>query len=218
MNRKLQLAGQLGLAALLAAFLLRDVVEQLLIRPAFYLFWVLGVLYRYIPQPVLWLLMVLVLVYLALGRLAGTLEIPGPPPRRHRKAHGPVAELATQIAHRQDGIYFKWQIARTLGQIAMDIQELRLHIHSRRLEQDGAAIPTQVYRFLEAGLNTSFSDYPLPGGLRWPGKISLPGISNATGDAVKVGSPAATPFDGELGPVIDYLESKMENDDGLRRT
>ena len=182
---------------------------QVLIRPLIYLYWVLGVIYRYVPQPILWLLLVLVMIYLSLGHLVGRLDEPaGQSPRRVRPAQGPVQELATQIERKEGGIYFKWQIARTLGQIAMDMQELRLHNRSRKLELDGNGTSPQVQRFLDAGLNTSFSDYPLPTGLPLPAGLNLPGRSKTT---------PVTPFDGDIGPVIDYLESKMENDDDLRR-
>ena len=76
------------------------------------------------------------------------------------------------------------------------------------LELDGNGTSPQVQRFLDAGLNTSFSDYPLPTGLPLPAGLNLPGRSKTT---------PVTPFDGDIGPVIDYLESKMENDDDLRR-
>jgi hypothetical protein len=183
------------------AFLLRDVVEQLIVRPAAYFFWILGIFYRFIPQPVLWLLLVLAMLYFSLGTFAGGFRWP----RRIQKtkpARGPLDELAAQIEHKNDGIYFKWQIARTLGEIALDLQELRQHTRRRKLEFDEAVIDPQVRSYLDAGLNTSFSDYPLPGGLPLPKKlVSLP----------------PTPFDGDIGPVLDYLETQMENDNDRRR-
>jgi hypothetical protein len=202
MNRKQQLAGMALLAALVMAFLLRDVVEQMIIRPAMYLFWVVSVYYHYIPQPVLWLLLVVVMIYLSLGRLARKFEPPALRPKRSSFVQGPVDELAQKIERKEGGIYFKWQIAHFLGQIAMEMQELRLHTRSRNLEFNGGTARPQVRLYLDAGLNTSFSDYPIPGGLPVPGKSK---------------STSSTPFDGDINPVIDYLESEMENDDDLRR-
>ncbi len=214
MSRKIQMAGLVFLAllaALVIAFLLRDVVEQLIIRPLAYLAWLLGIIYPYIPQPVVWLLFVVVMIYKILGSVASRLEIPEPKPLRSAPVQGPVAELAMQIERKEGGVYFKWQIARALGRLALDMQELRQHIRRRTLDFDQAGpdgtgshagLTPQVRRYLEAGLNTSFSDYPLPSGFSLPGWLK---------------SEHQTPFDGDIGPVIDYLESEMENDNDLRR-
>ena len=212
MNRKLPPAGLAGLAvlaALVIAFLMRDVVEQAIIRPAIYLFWMLSVLYRFVPQPVLWLLLVLIMIYLALGRLVSKFETPAAP-RAHKSnpVQGPVDELASRIERKDEGIYFKWQIARTLGHLAIDLQDLRQHTHSRKLEFNNAKANPRVRHYLDAGLNTSFSEYPLARGLSLPGGLALPGSSKTM---------RSTPFDGDIGPMIDYLESEMENDDDFRR-
>jgi len=185
------------------------VVEQVIIRPAIYLLWLLGVLYRSIPQPVLWLVLVLIMVYLALGRLIGRLKLPdGPQSLVSIPVRGPVDEFAMRIARKDEGIYFKWQIARTLGQLAIDLQDLRQHTRSRKLEFHNTRATPQVRRYLDSGLNTSFSDYPLPSRLSLPGGLTLPRRSM---------SALSTPFDGDIGPMIDYLESEMENDDDFRR-
>ncbi|MCX6068710.1 MAG: hypothetical protein NT121_23670 [Chloroflexi bacterium] len=200
-RRQLQLLGLAALSTLVIAILLRDVVEQFLIRPAAYFFWLLGVLYRFIPQPIVWLLLVLAMLYLTLGNFAGKFEWPRWRKQKISLARGPLEELAAQIDRKNDGIYFKWQIARTLGDMAMDAQELRQHTR-RKLEMDGPLASPNVRRYLDSALNSSFSDYPLSGGIPLPRRFQpLP----------------PTPFDIELGPVIDYLESQMENDDDLRR-
>ena len=202
MKRRLQLAGLAALAALVIAILLRDVVEQVVVRPILYLLWILSLIYRFIPQPVLWLLVVLGMAYLVLIRLAGNIKLTGRGLRSANPVYGPVDELARRIERKDGGIYFKWQIAHILGQIAADLQELRLHNRSRKLELEQTDTPPQVLRYIEAGLYTSFSDYPIPG---W-----LPLLLN--------NQPARpTPFDLELDPVIEFLESEMESENGLRR-
>lgn len=197
-----------SLAALALAFMLRDVVEQLIVRPLAYLLWWLGLAYRYIPQLLIWSVLVLFLIYLSLGRLVDQL---GPPRKKReveaRRFNGNVLELARQIERRQGGIYFKWQISRMLGLIALDLQELRTHNRSRKLEPGGSNMPPQVRKTLEAGLNTSFADYPLR--RRWSLAALLRGEKTQPAEV--------TPFDGDLGPVIDYFEAEMENYDGIRR-
>ena len=202
-SRRFQLLAAAGVAILLIAFLLRDVVEQLILRPAAYFLWILGIFYRFIPQPVLWLLLVIAMLYLTLAGLAPKFEWPRFRSQTVPPERGPLGELAQQIEYKGAGVYFKWQIARTLGEIAMDLQELRQHTHRRKLDFTGLAVTPEVRSYLDAGLNTSFSDYPLPGGLPLPQKFkSLP----------------ATPFDGDIDPVLDYLETQMEHDDDFRRS
>jgi hypothetical protein len=94
------------------------------------------------------------------------------------------------------GVYFKWQIARMLSEIALDLQELHTHSPSRALNFDDRSVSPEVCRYLDAGLNTSFAEYPLSGPFR---------------------TRPETPFDLHLDPVLEYLESQMEMDDDRKR-
>jgi len=217
MNRKLWL-GVFGILFSLAmAFLLRDVVDQVIIRPAAYFLWVLGTLYRMIPQPVLWFLLVLVLVYLAIGRLARLIDVREPMSRRDSPISGPVRELALQIERKEGGVYFKWKIANILGQLALEIQELRFHNVKQKLELDQKKILPEVRDYLEAGLYTNFTDYPFRGGLASTWLSFLPkrlrSLLGITDSLIAI----TTPFDNDISLVIEYLEQEMENDDGFRR-
>jgi len=86
-------------------------------------------------------------------------------------------------------VYFKWQVARSLSEIALDLQALRTHFNSRTLNFNGSEVDPDVQRYLVAGLNSSFSDYPMPGLFQ---------------------SRPQTPFDLELDAVLNYLESQTE--------
>jgi hypothetical protein len=198
-RRKIGLVVLAVFAAGLIGLLLRDVVEQVIIRPLIYLFWLLGLLYRTIPQPVWWLVLLLGMLLFALRNFAGKWDLPELKLQKLRAAPGPVQELAGQIERKNWGVYFKWQIARSLAEIAMDLQELRQHSR-RKLDFEGSAASPAVRAYLEAALNTSFSDYPMQGGLL--GRFA---------------SAPPTPFDGDIGPVIEYLETIMEQEDDLKR-
>jgi len=219
MKRRLFLVLILVLAAGVIAFLLRDVVEVLIIRPAAYLFWFLGVIYRYIPQPILWAVFVIFMLYQFLGRMVVSIDFPGSRPGRLRQIQGPVGDLANLIQRKDGGVYFKWKIARTLAQIASEMQELRLNLPTRKLNFNGKTVNPQVRRYLEAGQSTSFSDYPIsrarlpiPGLAAMLGKVNLSPFIN-----LPVQSARPTPFDGDIDPVIDYLESELENENDIRR-
>jgi hypothetical protein len=213
-RRKLQLAALAGSAALVIAIFLRDAVEQLIILPAAYLFWWLGVLYRFVPQPVLWFLVVLAMLYLTLESIAGKFEWPFKKKKPIHAVLGPLAEFASQIERRGGGVYFKWQVARTLGEIALDLQSLHQPERRRKLDFDEASASRDVYHYLDAGINNSFSDYPLKAGFIFFGKFPLPDWLPLP---EQFRSFPPTPFDIDIEPVIDYLESQMENDDDFRR-
>ncbi len=182
-------------AALVLAFPLRETARQMVVMPLAYLWWILGLVYRSIPQPFVWVFVVVAMIYLALGSFFRSGLPRRAPPVRAVEQRGPVAEMARILSHKGEGVYFKWQVARTLSEIAMDLQELRTHTKPTNLEVDTSAAPPAVQRYLDAGLHTSFSYYPLPG----PFQPRL-----------------QTPFDAELGPVLDYLESQTEMDDAVR--
>ncbi|MEI6290999.1 MAG: hypothetical protein WCP19_11260 [Chloroflexota bacterium] len=218
MIRKPWLILLLCCSALITGFLLKDVVEQLIILPAAYLLWMLGILYQYIPQPILWVIFILIMSFLVMGPFLEQLKKAEFQDLKHRYTQGPVEELAGQIQHKQDGIYFKWQIARLLAQAAMDIQELRYHNRTRKLDYGTDSADPRVKAYLEAGMNTSFSDYPNPAfnlskliaGLFW--KKAATNLQNYKTDQTR-----KFPIDHDIEPVIAYLESKMENNDDYKR-
>jgi hypothetical protein len=213
-RRNLRLAALAVAAALVIAIFLRDAVELLIIRPVAYLLWWLGVFYRFIPQPVLWVLVVLAMLYLTLESVAGKFEWPFKKKQPHPTMLGPVGEFASQIERRQGGIYFKWQVARNLSEIAMDLQSLHQPERRRKLDFEAGSASAEVYHYLNSGLNTSFSDYPLKGGYLALGGILLPDWLPFPEQFRRLPS---TPFDMDIEPVIGYLETQMENDDDFRR-
>ena len=215
MNRRRILLAALAVsAALVIAIFLRDAVEQLIILPAAYILWWLGALYRFVPQPVLWFLVVLAMLYLTLESIAGKFDWPFRRKKQNQAVLGPLGEFASQIERKAGGIYFKWQVARTLGEIAMDLQSLHQPVRRRKLDFDKGSASADVVRYLDAGINTSFSDYPLKGGYLFFGSIPLPDWLPFPERFRRL---PPTPFDIDIEPVIDYLESQMENDDDFRR-
>lgn len=179
-------------AAFLLAFFLRDIVLQLFIQPVLYLLWLLNLVYRAIPQVILWAVLVAILLMYAISLIARNISFRKLFPRKRKPKYGPVHALSRAFQRKSEGIYFKWQVARSLAEIALDLQELRTHDEARNLHFDETDAAPEVRRYLEAGLNTSFSDYPMRG-------IFQPRCE--------------TPFDIEIDRVIDYLESqKMETE------
>jgi hypothetical protein len=199
-RRQLLLIGAGLLSAFLLAFPLRGLVEGLIILPLSYLAWFLGVLYRALPQEVIWILLLLGMFYVAVSSFyAKTWEndTHGRPVRPHL---GPVEDLARLVEHKTPGVYFKWQVARLLGELALKMQAVHEHRPDRTLKfPDG--IRPEIRKYLEAGLNTSFADYPLQGSPLLPARFRTPPV---------------TPFDIDLDTVVKHLEAQLENKDDRR--
>jgi hypothetical protein len=91
------------------------------------------------------------------------------------------------MAKARRGNYFKWQVANRLGRIV------------RRLgDFSGGSVPASpddtVEKYLDAGLNYSFVDFPTPRHRLIPAP--------------------KTPLDADPQRVVDYLESLMEESSG----
>ncbi len=166
------------------AFLLRDVVYRTVIVPLAYLFWVLKFYYSFVPQLFLWVLLLVALLILMVWSLAPDAHVSRHNNAKHRLMHGQVETLAAWMAKAKQGNYFKWQIARRLGRIARGFREM-LGQGSRLVSANDA-----VEKYLDAGLNTSFADYPRP---KYPFQ-----------------RPAPTPLDLDPKKAVEYLESQTE--------
>lgn len=207
MKNKHLLTLALILAALAVTFVLQDVIEQIIIRPVLYILWVAGILYGFVPQPILWGVLILLFVLVTIHFLVRKIFFQDMFQTLHTNpAQGPVQKLAGQIRQRHGGIYFKWHVARTLGQIAMQIQELRLHIRSRNLQFSDENSTPEIRAYLDAGLNTSFSAYPLNNRPKLPDTLLKPATARPV-----------TPFDIDLDAVLDYLETELENNNDRKR-
>jgi hypothetical protein len=183
-------------AALVISFLLRDPIQRTVILPLAFLWWLLKLYYRAVPQLFLWVLLVLA-VFVSMLRLVPIKNIFY---RRQKKEQKPVAGSIETLAHwmkkSPGGVYYKWLIANRLGKNAREILAQRDgHAVSKsfgRLSGRGWNPPHKIDDYLETGLNGSFADFPQP---RWllPWKTLKP-----------------TPLDADLGQVIDYLENEMK--------
>lgn len=180
----------IGVSALLLAFFLRDAVYQLVVVPIAYAIWIVQFYYSSIPQWVLWTVL-LSLLFLAV--LWSLIPEVGPARRRdmlHAPPEGQVEALAVWIRKSRSGNYFKWQLANRLARIARGLDE------SAGLGGRFPSANEAVGRYLDAGLNYSFVDFPGP--------------RNRFQPAPK------TPLDADPNQVADYLESQMEKSSDQR--
>lgn len=194
LRRSLALTG-IVIIALLLAFPLRDAVYEMVIVPAAYALWLLGLLYHAVHQSVWWgvaLLLVLLILARSLrssGRTRERVRI------KSRPVVGQVENLSHWVKRTERGIYFKWLIANRLGKVAHEILLQRLGGRTRSyfdpLTGPDWTPDASVQEYLEAGLKGSFADYPQR---RW-----------------FFSKPVPTPFDRDVKEVLEFLESQTSD-------
>ena len=196
-GRWLAVAGVIVIAALLA-FPLRGIVNELIVVPIAYIFWLLGLLYISTHQ-VIWWIVILLLVLFILGKsLLPELKLPRRPitPTRHQR--GKVENLATSLQKSKKGIYFKWLVANRLGKLTHDILVQRGNGKPRSvfapLTGEGLEPTLEMQQYLEKGLHGSFAEFPNTGN-----RYFAP--------------PSKTLLDHDVAEVIEFLESRIESKD-----
>jgi hypothetical protein len=178
------IAGSVMLASAILAYLLRDVIYELVVVPFAYTLWLAEIIYLAVPQLVKWVLLVALLFVGVIWKLIPDLPPAPKPPDPRRMSEGRVESLAIGMyrAHRSN--YFKWQLANRLARLARRISDTRALPNA----VEGASESIQGY--LAAGLNQSFVDFPTP---RTPFSRRV-----------------ATPLDIDPAEAIGYLESRMD--------
>jgi len=186
-----------ALVVFILAFFMQDVVDKVVITPLAYIWWVIKTAYTEVPQLLLWVLLLAILVFI----LAASMINWVPAARKYeppiKAPLGAVETLSGWIIKSREGVYYKWTLANRLGKLNAELDD-------RMGEQalaTGTKIPNKddntfadVQRYLKAGLEESFADYPRP---------TLPFMRRQV-----------TPFDLEVEDAVDYLESKMEAQSG----
>jgi hypothetical protein len=195
--RRWILATGIVLGAVLLAFPLRGVVNQLIVLPLAYLLYVLELLYLSIPQVVWWVAIVaVVLVTLGSSLLIET-KSPKKPMEPGTRERGRVESLAAAMRKSRHGTYFKWLVANALGRLAYQIlvqrDRGRLRSVFAPLDGDGWDPSPGVRDYLEKGFHGSFTDLPAH---TWAGFVRR----------------EQTALDHDVAEVVEFLESKVEGD------
>ena len=202
MTRRWLVVIGVGIIAALLAFPLRGVVHQLIVVPLSYLLWLLGLLYRALPQQWWWLVVTL-LVLFVLGK---SLLIESKTTRKQvpvsQVDRGRVESLALSMQKADRGIYSKWLVANRLGKLAHQILQQRESGTERSLFAplvgQGWKPTTELQQYLEKGLHGSFTEFP---NRRY-------GLS---------GRPQKTALDHDVEDAIEFLESQVEGKTSLPR-
>jgi hypothetical protein len=198
MQRKPLFIFLFALVCLIAAFVFRRTIYQIVILPLAYIWWWLTLYYRLLPQAAIWIVLIFIILFTTMRGLL--LEVPWgwSRPLKKKKSQGPIESLAVLIQKSSEGNYYKWTIANRLGRAARELLDQREGSQGRkkimRFSERNWDAPQEVSAYLEAGLNGTFADYPKRSWSRSP----------------------RTPLDLDPQQVIEYLESELENRNGHR--
>ena len=178
-KRWISIASVILLAGVLLFF--RNQIAGNLVYSFSYLVWSLNLFGRIIPPQGVWIMLLILIVYIAVGSFYSKRSKEEKSRTEETQVVGPVEAMAGWIEERQRGVYFKWRIAHLLG---------RVH-QTHYQNTSGRMLPPskEVEAFLDAGLNASYMDFPTP-------------------SRFKKNEP--TVLDIDLEPVLDYLEEQME--------
>ncbi len=166
------------------AYGLQDAIYNTVIIPLAYLLWLVLYAYSFIPQVVIWIALLGILLFAGIFYFLPTWNPGGRLEKDPKFPQGPVESLALWLIKSRSGTYFKWQVANRLGRIAQRTG----HLQQAGYRLDSGMEP--VMKYLDAGLTTSFADYPR--------------------SKTFFNQPITTPLDLEPNAAVDYLESQME--------
>ena len=193
-GRWLAVVGVVIIAALLA-FPLRGIVNELIVVPVAYIFWLVGLLYLSTHQVIWWIVIVLLVLFILGKSLLPELKLPRKTVTSTRRERGKVESLAASLKKSNKGIYFKWLVANRLGKLTHDILVQRGNGKPRSvfapLTGDGLEPTPEMQQYLEKGLHGSFAEFPNTGN-----RYFAP--------------PSKTLLDHDVAEVIEFLESKVD--------
>lgn len=191
MSRRVLIWAALLVAAAVLAFWLQPVIQEQIVEPLLYFAWLAGLGLRSVPQQIYWNLLLAGAGFIALASMTGYVRARTARQQRRAAAQGPVERLARDLRRTNRGAYFRWVVARELGEVARTILTQRggdLGPRSR-LRGKGWQPPPEIQAYLEAGLDRP----PLALARRGP-------FSRLPSSAL----------DADLEQVVAYLESQME--------
>ncbi len=177
------------LSSAVLGYILRDLIYQLVIVPLAFVGWVLYFYYSAIPEWVVWAVVLAILLLATVWNLLPDAPVRGRKRVERAEPEGEVEALVQWLAKAREGNYFKWQLANRMGRIVRGLSEL----------SGGRAQPgdEDVEKYLDAGMNYSFVDFPTPQGY--------------------FARPSSTPLDTDPKRVVEYLETLMEKSSGRSR-
>jgi hypothetical protein len=139
------------------ALTFQHTVREAIVIPLLYLLWLGRLIYLSIPQPLLWAAFLALALFIIVKSLG---ERPGPlarPRKMEARYGGRVTAWAGRLYLATQGDYFKWRLARDLGQLGLELMAYRERLSPGQRdvyrEIEKLAAPPEVQAFFRAGLS-----------------------------------------------------------------
>ncbi|MDE0527803.1 MAG: hypothetical protein OXH85_03825 [Truepera sp.] len=139
------------------AILVQGFVERVIVEPALYLTWIVSLLLRSVPEPLFWLLFVLLVLVVAVRSLR-LWTVRGREGRRAGETvYGPVGRRARLLQNATSPGYSRWRLARELGRLAGELAWPGRGFSAERqrawLTDPSSGIPPEIAAYFLAGLD-----------------------------------------------------------------
>jgi hypothetical protein len=164
--------------AALTAYIAREFIRETVIVPLAYAWWAFTLIYRSLPQLLIWGLLVFFVFTSAFRNILLATSLKRKNKEEQFKPHlGEVERTSILLSKRDKGNYYKWQVANRLGNIARELIQQRKGLRQQkgilRITSGGLNLPDEIETYLETGLNGSFADYPQPAWWNFKNKSTL---------------------------------------------
>ena len=143
LKRWFSIASVILVAGILLIF--RNQIAGYLVYSFSYLVWSLNLFGRIIPPQGVWVALVILILYIAVGSFYGKRSKAESRPMVAAPVLGPVEAMADWIDERRRGVYFKWRIAYLLGRVHQS--------HYQNTSGRAETAPPEIEAYLDAGLN-----------------------------------------------------------------
>jgi hypothetical protein len=166
-RKRLLLLALLLVPIALLTLLFRDVARTIVLLPVMYLAWVAGVLWRSIPQFLIWSLFVIVALRVAVGSLIVRRRKREEQGRPQDTTHWGRARIwAKWVELSNQGDYFRRRLARYLANLTLDTLAEHEHLPAEQVQAELEAgrldVPPRIRAYVLAALNE-----PPPGRFAW---------------------------------------------------
>jgi hypothetical protein len=156
-RQRLLLIGLILLLAVPLVLLLQDFTREVLLAEVLFFIWTLRVILGSLPQLPIWLLFVILVFFIAAATLLGPRKPEPEAPRIGEPCPGQVGFLATRLRRVAKGEYFRWDLARYVSGLVLDVLAYRQRTTVARLRHRLRAGDLDVPPDIEAYLRTGQS-------------------------------------------------------------
>ncbi len=157
MRQRLLLVGFILLLAIPLVLLLQDFTRDVLLAEVLLFIWSLRVIIGSLPQLPIWLLFVILVFFIAVATLLGPRKPEPEPQGTGEPCPGQVGFLATRLRRVARGEYFRWDLARYVSGLILDVLAHRQRTTVARLRHRLRAGDLDVPSAIEAYLRTGQS-------------------------------------------------------------